>query len=158
MKSKLVIEKGTSDNLAEIQRLFVDTISSVCIADYNAEQINVWTSGVENKSRWNDIISNQYVLVAKIEDTIVGFVTLSNRNYIDLFYVHKDFQGQKIAGKLYSKIENEALRYGQNEITSDVSITARPFFEKMGFNVLMEQTVLRKRVAFTNFKMKKVLN
>ncbi len=158
MKSKLVIEKGTTDHLAEIQRLFVDTISSVCIANYNAEQVKVWTSSIKNKSRWNDIFANQYVLVAKIEDTIVGFVTLSNRNYIDLFYVHKDFKGQKIAGKLYTKIENEALRYGQNEITSDVSITARPFFEKMGFNVLMEQTVLRKGVEFTNHRIMKTLN
>lgn len=158
MKSKLNIEKGNSDNLAEIQRLFVDTISSVCIADYNAEQIKVWTSSVENKSRWNDIFSNQYVLVAKIKGSIVGFVTLSNKNYIYLFYVHKDFQGQKIAGKLYTNIEKEALRFGQNEITSDVSITARPFFEKIGFKVLTEQTVLRKGVEFTNFKMKKVLN
>lgn len=114
MKSKLYIEKGTSDHLQEMQRLFVDTISSVCIADYNAEQVKVWTSSVENKSRWNDIISNQYVLAAKIEDAIVGFVTLSKRNYIYLFYVHKDFQGQKIAGKLYSKIEKKQYDITKN--------------------------------------------
>lgn len=158
MTRELDIEKGTTDHLAELQRLFVDTISSVCSADYNAEQIKVWTSSIENKDRWNDIISNQYVLIAKYEDKIVGFATLSNRNYLDLFYIHKDFQGLKIASKLYSNIEKEALRCEQSEITSDVSITARPFFEKIGFQVLTEQTVLRQSVEFMNYKMKKVLN
>lgn len=159
MESKFRIEKGTQSHLAEMQQLFVDTISSsVCSSDYNPEQIKVWTSGVEDKERWKEIFLNQYVLIAKYLETIVGFVTLKAGNYIDLFYVHKDFQGQKVAGKLYSAIENEALRQKQSEVTSDVSITARPFFEKIGFEVLKKQTVTRQNVKFTNFKMRKKLS
>ena len=157
MKKEIVIDRGNPDHLAEIQRLFVDTISSVCNVDYNAEQIKVWTSSIENKERWDDIISNQYVLIAKYDESIVGFATLSKSNYIDLFYVHKDFQGLKIASLLYYNIELEVLRNGQSEISADVSITARPFFEKMGFQVLKEQTVFRQNVEFINYKMKKVL-
>ena len=43
----------------------------------------------------------------------------------------------------------------QTVLTSDVSKTARPFFEKVGFEVIKKQTVVRQGVELTNFKMKK---
>jgi putative acetyltransferase len=89
---------------------------------------------------------------------IVGFASLDNGDYIDLLYVHKDYLRQGLAYKLYTAIEEEVKRQGQTELTSDVSKTARPFFEKVGFVVIKEQTVVRKNVKMTNFKMIKKLN
>ena len=44
-----------------------------------------------------------------------------------------------------------------SKIFAEVSITARPFFEKHGFTVTEEQKVSIKGVEFINFKMEKVL-
>lgn len=44
-----------------------------------------------------------------------------------------------------------------DRIFSEVSITAKPFFEKQRFIVLSEQTILRKGVELTNYKMEKRL-
>ncbi|MCU0323784.1 MAG: GNAT family N-acetyltransferase [Spirosomaceae bacterium] len=142
-------------DLKEIQQLFVETISEVCKNDYNPRQIEVWTSSIENHERWTNILSNQYVLIAQIDEKIVGFCTLENHTYIDLFYVHKDFQGQGIAHKLYLQIEQKARQNGSKVLTSDVSITAKPFFERMGFKIVKEQTVVRKNTEFRNYKMSK---
>jgi len=152
------IRKGTVDDLKEIKQLFVETISSVCKHDYNSEQIEIWTSSTEDQNRWSNIILNQLVLIAIFERHIVGFATLMDSNHIDLFYVHKDYQGKKIAGMLYAEIEKEALREKQKVLSSNVSITAKHFFKRMGFKVIKRQTVLRKKVKFTNYKMKKELN
>jgi len=38
---------------------------------------------------------------------------------------------------------------------SEASITAKPFFEKHGFRVMTEQTIVRKGVELTNFKMER---
>ena len=38
----------------------------------------------------------------------------------------------------------------------DVSITAKPFFEKMGFSVLREQIIIRKGVELKNYPMEKI--
>ncbi len=38
-------------------------------------------------------------------------------------------------------------------VYAEVSITARPFFEKQGFIVTKEQTVLLEGVSLTNYKM-----
>ena len=100
---------------------------------------------------------NQLVLVAQIKNKIIGFTSLGNGNYIDLLYVHNDYQGQGVAHKLYTSIENVAMQQGQSELKSDVSKTAKSFFEKVGFEVINEQIVIRKGVELTNFKMTKTL-
>lgn len=158
MLQQITLRKGLPNDLAELQKLFVDTVLHVCNEDYDAQQIKAWTSGVENKKRWIEIIVNQFVLIAQFENKIVGFVTLDNGNHIDFLYVHKDFQRQGIAYKLYTVLEEEVLRQGQTELTSEVSKTARLFFERVGFEVVKEQTVVRQNVELTNFKMKKKLS
>jgi len=52
-------------------------------------------------------------------------------------------------------IEKEAVSCGINELTADVSITAKPFFEKKGYEVLKKQSVERKGVLLTNYRMRK---
>lgn len=144
-------------DLNEMQELYVDTIKFVCNKDYNNEQIAVWTSTVENTERWNNILKNQLVIVAEKNNKIVGYGTLDNGNYIDFFYIHKDFQGQGIANNILSQIELQAKKNGNVSLSSDVSITAKPFFEKRGFKVLKEQKNIRKGIELVNFKMEKVL-
>lgn len=153
----MILRNGKLEDLVELQKLFVNTVKTVCRNDYNDEQIKVWTSGIENADRWQKIFQTQYVLVAEQENKIIGFTTLDCGNYIDLFYVHKDFQRQGIARELYTEIEIEATRKKQTELTSDVSKTARPFFERMGFDVIKEQRIVKQCVEFTIFKMTKKL-
>ncbi len=153
--SQITIRQGHLDDLTELQNLFVDTVSTVCKTDYNEEQIKIWTSSVEKKDRWLDILTKQYLLVAADTEKIIGFCSLDKGNYLDLLYVHKDFQRQGIANKLYAEVENEARRQGQTILTSDVSKTARCFFKKIGFEIIKEQTIEIRGTILTNFKMTK---
>ena len=54
-------------------------------------------------------------------------------------FVHKDFQGKGIATILLNEIERYATATGIIRITSEVSLTARPFFEQRGYIVTEEQ-------------------
>ena len=71
--SNIKLVTGTSGNLKELQELFVDTINAVCCIDYNASQIEAWTSGINNEDRWKEIVNRQYLLVAKLDETIIEF-------------------------------------------------------------------------------------
>ncbi|WP_270087329.1 GNAT family N-acetyltransferase [Sphingobacterium sp. SYP-B4668] len=148
---------GEYHQLKEMQTLFVETIHAICNNDYTPQQIAAWTAGIENQSRWEDRLLNQFVVVAKKENLIVGFCTFDKKEYLDMLFVHKDFQRQGIANLLYQKIEQEAIRRHGVKLMVDASITARPFFEKMGFFVVTEQTVIRKGVTLTNYEMTKML-
>ena len=153
----IIIRKGVDDDLPEMLQLFTATIDEVCKKDYNLQQLEAWKSGAENEERWRQVIRNQYVVVAVTEDKITGFCTLDKGNYIDLLFVHKNFQHKEIATLLYHQIEKEALLNNEKELTADVSKTARLFFEKSGFQVVQEQTVHVKGVALINYKMVKHL-
>ncbi|MCX2679070.1 GNAT family N-acetyltransferase [Galbibacter sp. EGI 63066] len=154
---QITYRKGQLSDLTALQELFVDAITSVCKEDYNDDQIRVWASGIENIDRWRDMLTNQFVIVAQLKNKIVGYASLDNGNYLDMFYVHKDYQRQGIVHKLYTGIEKEAVRNGEVTLTSDVSITAKPFFESLGFRTIKKQTVERQGIELTNFKMMKEL-
>ncbi|GAA3764938.1 GNAT family N-acetyltransferase [Flavobacterium ginsengiterrae] len=153
----MIFRNATFSDLEEMQKLYVETIQSVCKNDYNEEQRKVWSSGINNTKRWIEVLNTQFVLLAIIENQIAGFGTLKDGNYIDFFYIHKDFQRQGIADNLLNELEVEAKKHNSKIITSDVSITARPFFEKKGFVVKTEQKNIRQNVELINYKMKKRL-
>ena len=71
--------------------------------------------------------------------------------------VDPDFQGTGIAAILLNEIEQHATATGITRITSEVSLTARPFFEKRGYIVEVEQKCKANRLFLTNFWMAKRL-
>jgi len=154
---RILIRRANLNDLPEIQELFVETIETVCRIDYSPEQIAVWISSIENTKRWTDKLMKQYFLIAETDNKIIGFASLENNEYVDFMYIHKDFQRQGIADKLYSKLEARAIKHGTALLTSDVSITAAPFFMKKGFKIKAEQKNDIKGVEVINYKMTKEL-
>jgi len=64
-------------------------------------------------------------------------------DYINRLYAHKDFQRQGIETVIIDCLQQYALKNNCTRIFADISITAKPFFEKQGFSVLKEQQVIR---------------
>jgi putative acetyltransferase len=153
----MIIRKGSPGDLSEMKQLFTETITTVCKNDYDEQQLEAWRSRVENNERWIKIITDQFVLIAESEDKIIGFSTLDEGNYIDMFFVHKNHQHQGIATQLYTQLEDEARQQNKKFLTADVSKTAKAFFEKLGFRIINEQTVWVKGISLTNYKMQKNL-
>ena len=149
--------KATISDLKEMQEMYIETIKWVCKSDYNPLQINAWISGLNDTERWLKVIHTQFVLLALIDNKIVGYGTLKNGNYIDFFCVDKDFQRQGIADKIFNQLEIEARKEHSKAITADVSITAKPFFIKKGFIIKAEQKNIRLGVELINYKMEKEL-
>ena len=71
--------------------------------------------------------------------------------------MHKDYQRIGVGSLLLSAVEKKAREYGVVEITSEVSLTARPFFEKNGYEVMKSQKCRANRLELTNFVMRKRL-
>lgn len=155
--SKISIRFAKLSDLAEMQKMFADTISTICKDDYSPEQIKIWASLKENTQRWVDKLTTQYFVVAELNNEIVGYASLEDNNHLDFLYIHKDFQRQGIASTLYLQIEKEAIKRKAAILNSDVSKTAKRFFEKKGFKIIVSQTNVIKDVEIINYKMTKVL-
>ena len=146
------IRTATSEDLQQIRKLYHDTVIAVNSKDYSEEQIKVWSdSGLtESGNTFSKKITEQNFYVAENANTIVGFSSVTDDGYLDYMYVHKDHQRKGIAKALLEKIEMKADELKLNIVTSDVSITARPFFEKHGFVKTGEKKDLYRCVEFIN--------
>ena len=97
-----------------------------------------------------DYLLKQYTLIAEINDEIVGFGSIDKLGYLDLLFVHKDYQKQGIATALCNELEK-----GFSVINTFASITAKPFFESRGYVVVSEWEAERFGVKLKNFEMQK---
>lgn len=156
----MIIMKFKKTDTEEIVSLFYETVHSVNQKDYSQKQLDVWATKEERETKinsWKVSLGKNITFVAKINDIVVGFSDLTYNGYLDRLFVHKDFQGQGIASALVDMLEGEAKKLNLLEITTDSSITAKPFFKHKGYNIVRSQTVERKGVKLTNFKMIKKL-
>lgn len=152
---KFRIRPAIKSDVQEITQLFYDTIHTINSKDYTKEEIEDWSSWHNDTDKWVEKINEQYFIVALNEDTIVGFSSLAPDGYLDLMFVHKDFQYQGIATLLLQEIEYKAKQINLLSIYSEVSISAKPFFEKNGFIVENEQRKRSRNLELVNFKMRK---
>lgn len=139
------------EDLMQVRELFRHTIQKINSKDYNPQQIQVWSAAADEIMKWEDRLATQYFLVAKLENQVVGFGAMTSTGYLDTMYVHHHFQRRGIAQALL----NDLLQYARNQnigtIWSDVSITARPFFDQNGFSVEREQRKMYKETEFINY-------
>ena len=91
-------------------------------------------------------------MVAVEGGTIVGFGDMAADGYLDRLFVHKDFQRRGVAKAICDALEGAS---GAERFTTHASITARPFFEKRGWRILTAQTVERRDVFLTNYRMER---
>ena len=146
-----------STDLEAVRTLFRETVLHVTAKYYTSEQTTVWASRAEQTDRWEQKLKEQHFLVAEINQKIIGFASLTTEGYLDLLYIHKDFQRQGVATQLLENLKATAKASKLGVLSSDVSISARPFFEKHGFRVLCEQTVFIGNVSLMNYKMEFLL-
>lgn len=141
--------------------LFYETIHSVNAKDYSQEQLDAWAPRDEREVKmqsWKVSLGKNITFVAKINHQVVGFSDLTREGYLDRLFVHKDYQGMGIATALVERLESEAKKLNLNEIDTDASITARPFFESRDYKVVRTQANERRGVILVNFKMVKKLS
>ena len=150
--------KATHEDIPTLKDLFRETVTTVNSRDYTCEETADWASCMDSRARWKELIDGMHVVVAVApSDRIVGFAAINDEGYLHSMFVHKDCQGQGVATFLLDIMEEYAKRNGINEITSEVSITAKPFFERKGYTVITEQKVRANKLYMINYKMGKRL-
>lgn len=156
MRGDILLSPYRAGEAAALAKLFYGSVHGVCLGDYTQEQVNAWADGAVDLAAWERSFLLHRTLVARIGGEIAGFADLDG-GYLDRLYVHRDHQRQGVAKALADALEKAAAEQGEGQITTHASITARPFFEKRGWQVVKEQQVERKGVALTNFVMEKRL-
>ncbi|MCF1749792.1 GNAT family N-acetyltransferase [Mariniradius sediminis] len=145
-------------DIPEITDLFYNTIQFVNIKDYTKEQVDDWSYWHSAMDKWQHGIWHDFFVKAVDGTKIIGFGSLREDGYLDYLFTHKDHQHQGVGRGLYRKLENQARTKGHKSIYADVSITARNFFENLGFVVEEEQVKKSHFLELVNYRMRKALD
>ncbi len=151
------IRQATPNDIASILDLYRNTVLTINRRDYSQAEVEDWASCGEIP-KTEKMIKTHYFIVAETSQLqIVGFSSITPQGYLHSMFVHKDFQSKGVASTLLNDIERYAKESGITKITSEVSLTARPFFEKRGYAVETEQKRQANKLSLTNFWMVKTL-
>lgn len=152
------IRKANLSDIPILKELYQNTILTVNRKDYTAEEVEDWASCGDDTAHLAGLLEEQHYVVAENEKGVmVGFASVNDTGYMHALFVHKDFQHQGIATSLYKYLEAYAKERGAKKLTSEVSVTAKPFFEKQGFQVDEAQQRKANQLYLTNYKMSKPL-
>tara|TARA_R110001592_G_C13011660_1_gene736789 strand:- start:521 stop:979 length:459 start_codon:yes stop_codon:yes gene_type:complete len=135
--------------------VFRSAITQVCSKDYSAEQIQAWVPAQYEHAKWKKRIEAIKPFVATIDGEVVGYADIQSDGYIDHFFVGGSCQARGVGRALMNTLLSQKI--DGKKAYSNVSITARPFFEKYGFKVVKENTVQIGGVGLCNFTMEKNL-
>jgi putative acetyltransferase len=141
----------------QVAQLFHETVREVNVRDYSIAQVQAWAPDDINFRNWAKVCSSRFTYVADDQGVIAGFGELEPNGHIDCFYCHKNYQGCGVGRQIYRAIEAKALELSITRLFAEVSITAKPFFQRMGFSVVKQQEVVRRGETFVNYVMEKFL-
>ncbi|CBL47211.1 Hypothetical protein HDN1F_36280 [gamma proteobacterium HdN1] len=142
---------------ATLYGVYYSAIHRIASRDYSQEQINAWAPAEVDQILWEEKIQRINPFVAVIDGVVVGYTDIQPSGYIDHFFVSGNRPRQGIGANLMGVIHQEAAQRGITELTSDVSLTAQPFFSKFGFHVVEHRFPKRRGVVIPNALMRKIL-
>ena len=145
------------DDAPALLALFRDTIRRVNARDYAPDQVRAWASDDIDTAAWAGRFAGRFVVVAEEAGRPVGFAELEPGGHIDRVYVSADHQRRGVGRALLEDVVDEARRRGIARLFVEASITARPFFESLGFAVLAPQVVSLRGTEFVNYRMERAL-
>ncbi|WP_316347412.1 GNAT family N-acetyltransferase [Desulfuromonas acetoxidans] len=135
--------------------LLCETVHRVNCKDYSPAQLDAWAPAQIDLATWKERLSQTNPFVAEENSALIGFAELEENGHIDCFYCAHDWQGKGVGTALLQAIEDEAAKLCICRLFAQASITAKGFFERHGFSVEAEQSVLLRGEHFTNFVVSK---
>lgn len=153
----MYIRNYTNGDCRETAELFYNTVHKINKRDYTADQIKVWAPENRDLKKWNDSFSGRKAIVAVEENQIVGFCDITDSGYLDRLYVHGEYQGKGAGKALCREAEKYAAAKENDLVTVYASITAKAFFESLGYSTVRDNEVIRDGITLKNFLMEKEL-
>lgn len=155
--AKVAIRPLAVGDAAAVARIFFCAVHEGTREHYSYTQRLAWGGEEVSPDAWRDRLEGVIGFVAELEGEPVGFMTIEASGYIDLAFVLPSMAGTGVGFRLYEAVEAKARELGARVLTTNASKTARPFFERQGWEVVTKQSVERQGVGLTNFKMRKAL-
>ncbi|WP_041059762.1 GNAT family N-acetyltransferase [Vibrio owensii] len=154
----MIIREFREQDAPILWALFYNTIRNINLRDYTEQQVKAWAPDEFDAQLWLKKMTAIQPFVAELDGVIVGYSDVQPSGLVDHFFCHHEYQGQGVGRALMTHVIKQAEAKGLDRIYSEVSITARPFYEHMGFTVVNEQQIEVRGATLTNYVMERHLD
>jgi putative acetyltransferase len=137
--------------------VFLRAIRLTASRDYTPEQVAAWASDDIDRDQWEARRAAARTQVAQVDGRVAGFTDVDEGGYVDMLFVDPDVSRRGVATALLGWVVGTAQRLGATELSTHAGLTARPFFERLGFAVVAERHPVLRGVQLTNFVMRRAL-
>ncbi|OOG28715.1 GNAT family N-acetyltransferase [Thioalkalivibrio denitrificans] len=141
------------EDLGAVLDVFQASVRQVAARDYIPEQVEAWAPVPPDEEYWRRRLVRKAVFVCETEGALAGFIAIDTRGHVDLLFVHPAHLRRGVATALLARARAWAMERGARRLTTDASVTARPFFEQAGFRVTEHRIVPLRGMMFRNFHM-----
>jgi len=138
-----------------LRQVFLSAVHGTASRDYRPDQVEAWAPLQVGPEAWAGRIRAIRPYVAEEGGVILGYADLQPDGTIDHFFIAAEAGGKGVGSALMGRIVETALERGIPALYSEVSLTARAFFERWGFVMETAQTVVKRGVPLENFKMRR---
>ncbi|AYW45038.1 GNAT family N-acetyltransferase [Tetragenococcus koreensis] len=147
----MYIRKYTFTDKKAVIEMIKQTIQTINKNDYDENQLKAWSN--IDESSWTDSVKeHQAIVMVSDRNKIVGFADMDNDGYLDRLFVHKDFQRMRIGDKLVNDLEEKNTG---KKFSTFASITAKPFFEALGYKLVRKNVAPVRGQQLENYYMEK---
>jgi putative acetyltransferase len=153
----LRIRSYESNDLDDLVRIFTRSVHELGRAHYQPAQLDAWAPRPPDSGYWRHRLAGLSVRVAEDMGWPVGFIGWSDGGHVDLLFTEPGHARQGVASRLYREVEARLLQQGVKRLSTEASRMARPFFERMGFQVLERESAMIRGVEIERFRMQKTL-
>jgi putative acetyltransferase len=144
-----------AEDLPALVAVFTASVHELAARYYTPQQLDAWAPQPPKLAPWRDRLQNLQTIVATHGEDLTGFISYTPDGHIELLYTSPAYARRGVASLLYSCVERRLASLGAIYIFTEASLMARPFFERFGFAVTGEDTVLLRDHAFRRYTMRK---
>lgn len=120
------------DDKRAVQQVFYDSVHGMAGAHFTSSQVAEWAKAVAERELWNDL-DECFTYVVEANKQVIGFASMNANGVLEWLYVHPEHQSRGVATALIRQMERVARKNGFAAIAAAVSLNARIFFERIGF-------------------------
>lgn len=124
-----MIDLATDTDLLEVNQLIKKIFLEETLTQITAQGYENFLNFISYKSLTTRLARGSKIWLYKIQTELIGILEINNNNHIFLYFVKKNYRGQKIGKALFDYAKSQV----SGDITANATDYALPIYLKLGF-------------------------
>lgn len=154
----VIYRNATESDLPDLAKIYIDAVNTLGPRAYTPGQIAAWRRWpTDEPEEFRRRLTAGTCRVAEVNGAPVAFAEFTAPDHLDFLYTKGEFAGRGLASCLHQQLEPVALENGATVLRTEASYLSRPVFNRLGYEVIDIEDVVRFEEEFRRFKMRKIL-